>query len=233
VTSNGLSNPLSFLVDARPEVTKPDSKSIPEARGSLNARIDARPLPRNVVLPSILNGQIPPGCVDRYSFAAKTGQKLVVLVQARQLIPYIADAAPGWFQATVTLSDAAGTSLAANDDFDDRGSGLKTHDADSANAQGASLVGGFLAGKPISARARVHAVASPLQCHGARLRQLVEPRGRGRGPGAAPPLRLGHREHRSGGRERVPGRTRRLDRPVDDLPRRPAFRDRTRGCETR
>lgn len=33
-----------------------------------------------------------------------------------------------------------------------------------ANAEGAALVGGFLAVKPVSERARVHAVASPLQC---------------------------------------------------------------------
>ncbi len=117
VTSSGLSNPLVFHVDVLPEVTKPDWKNVPEARGSMNARIDAKPPERRVVLPAILNGQIPPGGMDRYRFAAKAGQKLVVLVRARELIPYIADAVPGWFQATVTLSDATGRELAYDDDY--------------------------------------------------------------------------------------------------------------------
>ena len=35
----------------------------------------------------------------------------------RQLIPYLADAVPGWFQATVTLYDAQGKELAYDDDW--------------------------------------------------------------------------------------------------------------------
>ena len=65
----------------------------------------------------VINGQIMPGDVDRFRFRAKTGQKLVIETQARSLIPYLADAVPGWFQATVTLYNAAGKEMAVADDY--------------------------------------------------------------------------------------------------------------------
>jgi len=37
----------------------------------------------------------------------------VIAVHARELIPYIADAVPGWFQASITLYDGSGKELAA------------------------------------------------------------------------------------------------------------------------
>jgi len=39
---------------------------------------------------------------------ARKGQRLVVAVSARELIPYLADAVPGWFQVAVSLHDAQG-----------------------------------------------------------------------------------------------------------------------------
>ena len=66
----------------------------------------------DVQLPVVVNGQILSGQVDRYRFAAKKGQRLVFAVNAQQLLPYIADAVPGWFQATIRLSDAQGKELA-------------------------------------------------------------------------------------------------------------------------
>ena len=47
----------------------------------------------------------------------RKGQRLVVAAKARQLIPYLADAVPGWFQATLALSTAPGNELAYADDF--------------------------------------------------------------------------------------------------------------------
>jgi hypothetical protein len=63
-------------------------------------------------LPAVVNGQILSGEVDRYRFAAKKGQQLVVAVSAQQLVPYIADAVPGWFQAAITLRNEEGKELA-------------------------------------------------------------------------------------------------------------------------
>jgi hypothetical protein len=64
-----------------------------------------------------LNGQIASGEVNRYRFAARQGQRLVISTQARQLIPYIADAVPGWFQPVLALYDASGKEVAYNDDY--------------------------------------------------------------------------------------------------------------------
>ena len=58
-----------------------------------------------------------PGDVDRYRFQAKKGQELVAVVSARDLMPYLADAVPGWFQATLAITDAAGREVAYDDDF--------------------------------------------------------------------------------------------------------------------
>ena len=115
-TPGGLSNPMSFHVGPLPEFSKPDWKSTPRARGSMDP---AAPKPEEIkiTLPATLNGQIPPGGVDKYRFPARAGQSLLVAVSARELIPYLADAVPGWFQAAVTLYDAAGNELAYADDF--------------------------------------------------------------------------------------------------------------------
>ena len=71
----------------------------------------------NITLPVTVNGQIMPGGVDRYRFTAHKGQRLVVVVSARRLIPYLADAVPGWFQAAVAIYDADGNELAYADHY--------------------------------------------------------------------------------------------------------------------
>lgn len=70
-----------------------------------------------VTLPCVINGQIAPGTIDRFCFSAKKGQKIVAAVQARDLIPYVADAVPGWFQPVIAMFDSAGQEVAYNDDF--------------------------------------------------------------------------------------------------------------------
>jgi len=58
-----------------------------------------------------------PGGVDRYRFQARKGQRLVIAATARELIPYLADAVPGWFQAALSLYDAQGQEVAYADHF--------------------------------------------------------------------------------------------------------------------
>lgn len=70
-----------------------------------------------VELPHTVNGQITSGAVDRYRFAAKKGQRLVISTQARELVPYMADAVPGWFQLVVALWDSKGREVAYTDDY--------------------------------------------------------------------------------------------------------------------
>ena len=81
------------------------------------ARIRNLPREQALTLPVQLNGQIMPGDVDRFRFRAIKGQQLVIEVQARSLIPYLADAVPGWFQATLALYDARGKEVAFADDY--------------------------------------------------------------------------------------------------------------------
>ncbi|MCX6909803.1 MAG: PPC domain-containing protein, partial [Verrucomicrobia bacterium] len=72
---------------------------------------------QRVTLPAVINGRLMPGDVDRFQFWASKGQRLVVIASARQLIPYISDAVPGWFQATLALYYAKGKEVAYDDDF--------------------------------------------------------------------------------------------------------------------
>ncbi len=122
-TPSGLSNPLAFWVGQLPEIIEREPTNTPAQRGNNPARFQgmARPAPEatelRVTIPATINGQIMPGDVDRYRFNARRGQRLVIAASARQLIPYLPDAVPGWFQATLALSDAKGRELAYDDDF--------------------------------------------------------------------------------------------------------------------
>lgn len=122
-TARGLTNPVRFSVSQLKEFSKPPAKVVDELRLGLAARFRwaavAKPpeAPLSITLPAVVNGQIGPGGVDRYRFQARKGEDLVVVASARELVPYISDAVPGWFQATLTLSDAAGKELGYVDDF--------------------------------------------------------------------------------------------------------------------
>lgn len=113
----GLSNPRLFCVGSFPEFSKHDWKNVPKARKSLEPENNAEPPPVGITLPATLNGQLSPGCLDTYRFSAQAGQHLVVEVRARALIPYLADAVPGWLQATASLRDAQGREVAYADDY--------------------------------------------------------------------------------------------------------------------
>ena len=108
-TASGLTNPMCFQVGALPEIDEMEPNN-PDSRPKLPALPPAK-------LPVVINGQILPGDVDRIPFSAKAGQRLVVRVAARHLVPYLADAVPGWFQATVSLIGPRGEEVAFADDY--------------------------------------------------------------------------------------------------------------------
>jgi len=125
-TPSGLSNPLVFCIGQLAEFSEKEQKgSTTPALGSRPAgslvgagSAPAQPEPvMSITLPAIVNGQILPGDVDRFRFEARKGQQLVVAASARELIPYLADAVPGWFQATLALYDANGNEVAYADDY--------------------------------------------------------------------------------------------------------------------
>jgi hypothetical protein len=109
LTPQGPSNPMCFQIGTLPETCEVE----PNDPGSYP---DLPPEPP-AKLPMVFNGQVMPGDVDRLAFQARAGQKLVVQVEARHLVPYLADAVPGWFQATVALFDSQGQEVAFADDY--------------------------------------------------------------------------------------------------------------------
>ena len=122
-TPLGVSNPLVFCIGQLPEFREEVPKGgearpdLPAPRFPGRAQAPGQEPEAAVTLPAVLNGQILPGDADRFRFEARKGQRLVVAASARRLIPYLADAVPGWFQATLALYDADGQEVAYNDDF--------------------------------------------------------------------------------------------------------------------
>src|SRR5581483_5398010 len=118
----GITNPILIQVGELPEYTREVSKVEP-AFNVVNGNVPPqRPVRTadpsiDIKLPTMINGQMMPAQSDRYRFHALKGQHLVAEARARELIPYISDAVPGWFQATLTLRDAAGKQLAYADHF--------------------------------------------------------------------------------------------------------------------
>ncbi|MFH1923086.1 MAG: PPC domain-containing protein [Planctomycetota bacterium] len=121
ITPRGVTNPMVFHVGQVPEVArKPMITCVFQVLGKEELALRKRPPEEEeerITVPCTMNGQIASGEVNRYRFEASKGQRLVVSVDARQLVPYIADAVPGWFQPVVTLHDADGKEVAYNDDY--------------------------------------------------------------------------------------------------------------------
>jgi hypothetical protein len=117
-TKTALTNPMVFQVGLLPEIRElePNNKEAYPALPNL-AKVPRLPKEKPLELPVLLNGQIMPGDVDRFRFRGQQGQKLVIETQARSLIPYLADAVPGWFQTTLALYDARGNEVAFEDDY--------------------------------------------------------------------------------------------------------------------
>ena len=122
-TPLGLSNPLVFCVGQLPEFSEKEAKegkADAELEIALPATVNGRMIPGDgdrLQAPARQPNQYAPGDVDRYRFTAARGQDLVIVASARDLMPYLADAVPGWFQATLTLFDSAGHEVAYDDDF--------------------------------------------------------------------------------------------------------------------
>lgn len=107
-TAAGLTNPIPFHVGTLPETSEVEPN-------------DPRPFAADhsateIGSPTVVNGQIMPGDLDRFMFQASAGQSIVARARARELVPYLADAVPGWFQAVLTLYDGNGRRVASADD---------------------------------------------------------------------------------------------------------------------
>ncbi|MFV1965688.1 MAG: hypothetical protein ACC628_09720 [Pirellulaceae bacterium] len=103
--AGGASSRFRFFVGDLPEINEKEPNSLES---------QAQPLES---LPIRVNGQILSSDRDIFRLTAKAGQTLVFEVQARKLLPYIADAVPGWLEACLTLYDGDGKELKSVDNF--------------------------------------------------------------------------------------------------------------------
>jgi hypothetical protein len=101
LTPSGPSNPRTVIIGNVPEF----SEEATPARKPLTVP----------ALPATLNGQLLSGDADRWILPGKAGTPIAITVAARALIPYIADAVPGWCQPQLTLRDTTGRELASAD----------------------------------------------------------------------------------------------------------------------
>ena len=141
LTPAGVTAPIRFVIGTFPEVLEiepndtdvpnlaewmpdsftnsPNNESIQRLTAAQREELMRRMRERNrnlltmdvLTLPVVINGQIRSGDVDRFQFRAEKGQKIVIAMQARYLIPYLADAVPGWFQGMLTLYGPGGREL--------------------------------------------------------------------------------------------------------------------------
>jgi hypothetical protein len=121
VTERGVTNPMAFCVGQVPEVARKAMRTSDlQVLGKEYLAQRKRPeeeVEVSITVPCTVNGQIASGEVNWYRFPATKGQRLVLSTAARQLVPYIADAVPGWFQPVLAVYDADGNELAYDDDF--------------------------------------------------------------------------------------------------------------------
>lgn len=102
----GLSNKLPFEVSSYPNVIEDTKRN-----SSLRKPTEVEKLP------AVLCGYVTPGGVDHFRFSGRKGETIVAAVKGRQLVPYIADAVPGWFQPVIKLVDSKGREVAYSDDY--------------------------------------------------------------------------------------------------------------------
>jgi hypothetical protein len=118
----GVSNPMVFYVGQLPEASRaPMLVSELQVLGkealALRRQRSSDTAERRITIPCTVNGQVANGEVHHYRFSARKGQRLVFSTSARELVPFIADAVPGWFQPVLALYDAKGKEVAYDDDY--------------------------------------------------------------------------------------------------------------------
>ena len=118
--NNSASAPHSFFVTKEPHVQ--EKFFVIPSRESYRHRV----LPAVLHLPTeilpqtppvFLDGQVWPGETDSYFLRLEEGQNLVCALTGRELLPYLGDAVPGFFNPELRLFDSRGKQVAEADDF--------------------------------------------------------------------------------------------------------------------
>lgn len=118
MAAGGISNPIRFAVGQYPNIVEYqpfdqfDVTKVAQYSNGSEVFAAAKKMIGPFTPPATVNGRILPGEVDMIRFHARCGDQIVVAVEARSLIPYLADAVPGWFQAYVSLFAPDGKEMA-------------------------------------------------------------------------------------------------------------------------
>ena len=108
---SGVSAPYSFFVTTEQHQQEPLYQSPYEIRKKGPAKLEP------MAPPVIFDGQIFPGEVDTYQLSLKKGMNLTCAVTGRELLPFLGDAVPGFFNPIIHLFDPEGNEVACADDF--------------------------------------------------------------------------------------------------------------------
>jgi len=109
---NAACAPRPFFLSSEPHVAEP-LYAPPPRKG----RKPVRREPPVCRTPVVLDGQVLPGETDVFRLALNGGERLLCLVTGRELVPYLGDAVPGFFNPVLRLTDDDGRELAFADDF--------------------------------------------------------------------------------------------------------------------
>ena len=114
-----ISAPHPFYVTKEPHVREPEYAIPPfkDRKSSLDTLLH---YPTNIVvhsLPVSIDGQIWPSENDVFKVKLPKGKRVTFVMNARELLPYLGDAVPGWFNPVMKLSGPNGREVAYADDF--------------------------------------------------------------------------------------------------------------------
>ena len=118
-SGNDISAPHPLYVTAEPHVREPEFVIPP-----LKARHDGLSVvlhyPSNIVaktLPVSIDGQIWPSENDVFKVQLPKGKRVTFVLNGRELLPYLGDAVPGWFNPVMRLTAPNGKEVGYADDF--------------------------------------------------------------------------------------------------------------------
>ena len=106
----GISAPRPFSISAGRHVAEP--LYVPPHRPA--SKLSPIAIPEGGLV--VLDGQILPGSTDAFPLRLAKGRRYRFKATARELQPYVGDAVPGFFNASLTLKDEADASVAFADD---------------------------------------------------------------------------------------------------------------------
>ena len=108
---NGVSAPYTFFVTAEPRIAEPLYRCPREIKKHGVEKLTP------MAPPVTFDGQIFPGETDVFWLDLKKGMNLTCAVVGRELLPFLGDAVPGFFNPIIHLFDPADNEIACADDF--------------------------------------------------------------------------------------------------------------------